>query len=492
MTLTDRIQELLKTLCADFPERENCIRLGFLATVNNEPFYLYGRTGSGKSMLITRLTQAFKDAAPLHVTSRLREFPSDLSAFDMIIFQNFNPNNDTTKENVRTSLQARKDATVILSSDLRPENAMGRAEIADEITLTISMPESLSPEALCSLLQNQGKAQSFTIPDELAISNDEKTAWKEEIKKIELSEDTLAILGGLAELCAKNGIYVPISKWLALTNMTKSIAFFNGRGRTTLTDTLFLGTPIWGRSTSNSVLNEGFNNLVMSVILKNLSNVTENTYDATNLYRKVKSLMNSSNNLYETKEFNGEPCVSYRITVSGEPTPLYVPLHYVETNEDFNPYNELRHIEKHVRCNYHGTSSCSISIDVAVKNQGLRGNTARNNSTPTKFEDFATLPTYILRENDPEVAKQKKIKLDEFRKEAQQQMEQQAKILRSLRSIYQANKTCRDDLFCDLPLFNKIQADLRNKFDVINGVASKLKETLDLYKQEAAAAASKN
>ena len=45
MTLTQRIQELLQNLCVDFPERESCLRLGFLAAVNNEPFYLYGRTG---------------------------------------------------------------------------------------------------------------------------------------------------------------------------------------------------------------------------------------------------------------------------------------------------------------------------------------------------------------------------------------------------------------------------------------------------------------
>ena len=168
--------------------------------------------------------------------------------------------------------------------------------------------------------------------------------------------------------------------------------------------------------------------------------------------------------------------------MAGEPAPLYVPLRYIETDEDFNPFNELRQIEKHVRCNYHGTSSCTISIDAAVKGTGLRNNMSRNGNAPTKFEDFATLPTYILRENDPEVAKQKKLQLEEFRKEAQSQMEQQAKILRTLRDIYQANKVYRTDLFCDIPLFDKIQGDLRSLFDMVNGIATKLKETLELYK----------
>ena len=482
MTLTQRIQELLQHLCADFPERESCLRLGFLAAVNNEPFYLYGRTGSGKNLLTHRLVSAFKDAKVLQVGSRQRDFPSKINAFDLIIFQNFNPIDDSTKENVRNSLQYRDNAAVILSSDIRPENAMGRAEIADEITLTIYMPDSLSPESLCSLLQNQGKVKDFQIPDEYTISNEERLSWKEEIKKVELSEDTLALIGKIAELCTQNGIYVPISKWLSLTNMAKAIAYFNGRNKTTFTDTLFLGGPIWGRSTSNATIMDNFNGIVKTVMLKDLANIAENAFDAEGLFRKIKSIMHSSNNLYETKEFNGEPCICYRVTVAGEAAPLYVPLHYVETDEDFNPYNELRQVETHVRCNYHGTSSCTISIDAAIKGIGLRNNISRNGQAPSKFEDFATLPTYILRENDPEVAKQKKLQLEELRKEAQLQMEQQAKILRTLRDIYQANKVYRSDLFCDIPLFDKIQGDLRSLFDMVNGIATKLKETLDLYK----------
>lgn len=483
MTLTQRIQDLLQNLCSDFPEREPCLRLGFLAAVNNEPFYLYGRTGSGKNLLTSRLVSAFKDPKVLQVGSRQNDFPPKVNAFDLIIFQNFNPINDITKENVRNSLQYRDNASVILSSDIRPENAMGRAEIADEVTLTISMPDSLSPEALCSLLQNQGKISNFKIPEELKISNEEKLAWKEEIKKVELSEDTLALVGKLAELCTQNGIYVPISKWLALTNMAKAIAFFNGRNKTTFTDTLFLGGPIWGRSTSNATIMDSFNGIVKSVMLKDLANVAENAYDADSLYRRVKSMMKSSNNLYETKEFNGEPCICYRVTVAGESAPLYVPLHYIETDEDFNPLNELRQVEKHVRCNYHGTSSCTISIDAAIKGIGLRNSMSRNGNAPSsKFEDFATLPTYILRENDPEVAKQKKFQLEELRKEAQTQMEMQAKILRNLRDIFQANKVYRTDLFCDIPLFDKIQGELRSLFDMVNGVATKLKDTLELYK----------
>lgn len=482
MTLTTRIQNLMQALCQEFPERQDRLQLGFLAAINNESFYLYGRAGSGKNFLIERLLSAFKKTNVLKVDSRPQGFPANLDNYDVIWFNEFNPIDDDTKSSVRNALRNRKNSTLILSSDVRPENAMGRADIADEITLTIYMPDNLSSDALCMLLQNHGLNDNFKVPDEYTISDEEKAQWANEIQRVTLSPDTMAIIGKLSELCIQNAIYVPISKWLSLANIARTIAFFNGRNETTFSDALFLGTSIWGRSTSNNVIMDNFNNIVKSVILKDLANVVESSYDADSLYRRVKAMLNSSNNLYETKEFNGEPCINYRITIAGEQTPLYVPLHYVETNEDFNPYNELRKVEKNVRCNFHGTSSCTISINSAVKSIGLRNNNSRNeNSMPTRFEDFATLPTYILRENDPEVAKKKRIDLEACQKEAQSQMEQQAKILRSLRDLYQSNKTFRNGLFVNLENFDKIQGDLSDIFNKINGVAIKLKETLELY-----------
>ena len=441
MTLTNRIQNLMQALCQEFPERQDRLQLAFLAAINDEPFYLYGRTGSGKSFMINRLLSAFKKPHFIEMGSHPHEIPGSIDDYDVVLFKGFNPIDDATKECVRNALQKRKHTTLILSSDVRPENAMGRADIVDEITLTICMPDNLSSESLCLLLQNYSLSEDFKAPEEYTISEEEKRQWADEIQKVALSAETMAIIGKLSDLCIQNA-----------------------------------------SSTSNNSIMESFIDIVKSVILKDLANVISTTYDADSLYRKVKGLRNSSNNLYETKEFNGEPCISYRVTVAGEQTPLYVPLHYVETDEDFNPYNELRKIEKNVRCNFHGTSSCTISINSAVKSVGLRNNNARNeNSMPTRFEDFATLPTYILRENDPEVAKKKRIELEACQKEAQTQMEQQAKILRSLRDLYQSNKTYRNDLFCNLEIFDKIQTDLSNIFNTINGVATKLKETLDLY-----------
>lgn len=484
MTLKNRISELLQALNNGVPERQSCFQLGFLATFTNEPIFVYGRSGSGKTLLMERLAKAYKNVRILRMGRRQQPLPATLEDYDVIAFSDFNPNDDTAKENVQDALHNHRDAAIIVSSDQRPESVLSRAEIVDHITLTISIPDSLSPDALCELLQNQDCLEQNSIPEALTISAEERRQCNAEIKKVELNPETLSVIGKLAELCDQNDIYIPIRKWLALSNMAKAIAYFNGRTQTVLTDVLFLGMPIWSKNASNNIITENFCNIVKSVMLSEIPEALTLSYDAQALYNKVYTLIHSSNNLYETKIFNNEPCLSYRITIAGEPAPLYAPLRYMETNEDFHPFNELRQVENRVRCNYHGTSSCTISIDSSVKGIGLRSSMPRNNAAPVKYEDFATLPSYILRENDPEIAAQKKVKLDECKKEAAAQLDKQTKTLFALRDLYQSNKANRENLFCNIKLFDALQNELRQIFESNNAVANKLKETLELFKSQ--------
>lgn len=476
--MNKRISELLQAMNKGIPEREFIIQMGFLAAITGEPFYIFGRSGSGRSILVNRIAAAFANMHILKVGRRQENFPNKLNSFGMIIFKDFNPADESAKENIRQALHERGQAPLIITNDQRPESILSKADITDNITLTLSIPESLSPAALCSVLQNQAEMTNMEIPENLVVTQEEVTKWNQELKQVKLSKDTLDIIAKLAETCDNNDLYISIRKWMSLANMIKAIAYFNGRTETRFTDTFFMAAPIWGKSNTNAIITEEFANIVKSVIFKDKT-IGNDEFNVIETCKQIKTLLHSSNNLYETKMFNNEPCLSYRITIAGEPAPLYVPLRYMETDEDFTPYNELRQLETRVRCNYHGTSSCTISIDSAVKGIGLRSSMARTKE-PGKFEDFATLPSYILREDDPEVAAQKKEKLAELKKASLQHMEGQAKFLTGLRELYLSNKNFRDDMFCNRPFFDKIQNDVHEIFDNTNAEAKKLKEALDL------------
>jgi len=482
MNVTKRISELLQVLTTGIPEREFCVQLAFLTAVVGEPFYLYGRSGSGKSLVINRLMAAFKNAKVLRIGKRELEMPNRLDSFDMIIFQSLNVTDEKAKANLHIAFDDRANASLIVSGDIRPEAALNRADITDRITLIVALPDNISPEALCDLLKTPGDVTATYVPRGLAVSSEEKTQWNEEIRKIALSEDTLHIIAEMAKVCQKECIYVPIRKWLALSNIMKAAAFFNGRTETRITDTFFLGTPIWGRSTANASITESYLDIVRKRILKDIPDILENPYNPDDLIARINQVLKTSNNLYETKLFNDEQCVCYRINIGGEPTPLYVPIRYVESNGRFHPLNELRQEEKHVFCDFHGTSSCTISIDANVKSVGLRNYSVRGNnaSFQMKFEEFGTLPTHILRENDPEILEQKKQKLADIRQEIQQAAEHQARNLQILRDIFNHIKESRDDLFSLKDFYKKAQDEVSVLFHNTKEIIEKIKEAHDL------------
>ena len=283
----------------------------------------------------------------------------------------------------------------------------------------------------------------------------------------ETVEDRLkdSVLAKIAQI--KTMDILAAEKGIVLDDKENQKAEEDGRTETKLIDTFFLGTSIWGRSASNTAISESYRKILMTQLYKNSPSLLEKPYDADDLLMRVNHLVNSSNNLYETKPFNGEKCLSYRITVAGESVPIYVPLKYIETDLDFNPYNELRQIEKRVLCNYHGTSNCTISIDPQVRARGLRSsvNQASNSNTPVKFEEFGSLPTYILMENAPEIIDQKKADSIVLTEEIKVSLERETANLVALRNIYKQFNESKDDLFCFTQMFNSVQEAIKTQFD---------------------------
>jgi MoxR-like ATPase len=138
-----------------------------------------------------------------------------------------------------------------------------------------------------------------------------------------------------------------------------------------------------------------------------------------------------------------------------------------------------------VRCNFHGTTSCTISIDSAVKTIGLRNTYARGlqgqqTKPQGKFEDFGTLPTYILMENAPEVIEQKKAQLADIRKEIQTAAERETKNLQTLRNVFNDIKASKDDLFCHKEFFKKAQEQVTELFESTKTIIGKIKEAHEL------------
>ena len=53
----------------------------------------------------------------------------------------------------------------------------------------------------------------------------------EKIQTVELSDDTLKMIGQIAECCNENQVYVSIQKWLAFSLIIKTIAFLTDEAK---------------------------------------------------------------------------------------------------------------------------------------------------------------------------------------------------------------------------------------------------------------------
>lgn len=474
MTLTERIALLLQKLSAGMPEREFWFQLAFLGIIINEPFYIFGRSGSGKSLLAKRLISCLRKPKLLSFGKKTTKYPDSISDRDLIIFNDFNPQDETLKQNLQIAMQEKGDIPLFILGDSRPESAMRLSGLADRITLTITLPESLSSNALCNLLQNQYSIETVKVEDALAVSTDERKQWLTYIKNVNLSKDTLDILGKMSEVADKNNLYISIRQWMSVSDLIRAIAFFNGRSRTTITDTFFLGTAIWGKTSTSRILTQNYNEILLRQLLKDIPDPFEEPIDLDALEEKIVTIAKSSNNCYDTRSFNGTPHLYYRITINGEPAHLYVPLEKIETNNDFHPFNELNQIETRVYCNYNGTSTCSIKIDTAAK--GINRGTQTRAASEIHYEDFAKLPTYIVKENDPELIGKKHEQLANYAKQLRDMSESENKKLMTFKYVYQQLKAAKDDLFINANILDKNQNTIRDMFDNSTRLLGKIKE----------------
>lgn len=474
MTLNERISTLLQTLSAGIPEREFCFQLAFLSVIIGEPFYIFGRYGSGKSLLTKRIIATFRDPKVLKFGKRPKDFPENLGDYDMIIFSGVNPSDESIQRKVQVALQDRDGIPLFISGDVRPESAMRQIGIADRSILTITLPESLTSSGLCNLLKDQSEIENYDVDPELAITTEERLQWLAEIKKVSLSDNTLSIIGSLSEAADENDLYISIRQWMALTDLVKASAYFNGRTETTIADTFFLGTAVWGKTSTSRILCKCYNDILSKQLLHEIPGIDDEEYDTADLAYRIDLISRTSNNRYDTHPLNGQNCVYYRITIAGESVHLYVPQYRIETDDDFHPLNEMSMIEKRVLCNFHGSSTCSISIDSAVKGSSiLRANRTGSSS---RFEEFARLPTYILKENDPEIIAQKREKLAVLAQEIKEVTDKENKKLMACKAIYHKLKASKDDLFCSSKALEASQQVVKEKFDKTAQILRKIRE----------------
>ena len=487
MTITERISKLMNILTQGLMDREDLVRLGFLSIIAEQPIYLYGRSGSGKKIIIDRLIKAFRAPKVQQFGRRNHQVTEKSEPYSITIYNSFDGSNPSMANSVQIIMEERLTRALILSGHQRPDVALNEAGIADCIHLVLSIPDTISAEALLYLLKEQGDLSQITVPQELMVSTDEWNAWLKDIQEVQISEDTFNIISAIATESEKNNIYISAKRWRGIARIIKAAAFFSGRKETGITDTLFLGSNIWGKRINNESLLNGFHKGLNTYLANHAPNINDLEAQLLQLQQNAEKAINASNDVFRTISFNNMDCIRYTITVAGEAITLYAPVEKIGTREDFHPFNELRHEETRVKCNYMGSSICLIAIDSQAKRTGMRASTNTTAGTMTgkkSFEEFAKLPTEVIRTNDPEKIRQNKDAISNLKQMILSAIETNAKALMALKTLYTEQKKHQDDPFLNKSTYQCFMEDLARQFKKVSENVQALQALQEVFLQK--------
>ena len=478
MTLAERMQKLLAELDRGLIERESILRLAFLAFLTGLPTYLYGRAGSGKQAVLHHLLAGFSG---LQVqTFGVRNFTLPKDPIDVAVFSSFDSGFPPMTSAITAILSEHLASRLILLGRGRPDASLSEAKLADSIHLVLTLPDSVSPNALEKLLSDAGDPQQFTVSDHLKISQNEMQVWEKAIEKIIISHDSLTLLKAIAAECEKSNVYIPADRWRGLAKMARMQAFFAERKETSITDFLFLAEDLWGKRISNEAIRKGFSD-GMHAFLNDYSPDPEELQKSTQYYlNQAEHFRNSNGNRYKTVSFDGEEFISYTITVFNEPITLFAPVSRIGTHEDFYPLNAMHKEEPRAKCNYMGGDICKISIDSKAKRNGMRASSLMaNNQTVnanTVYEDYAKLPTEILQTNDPEIIAQNQAGLKQAHDELFKTITQTLQCIKNLKALYQKYSEFQNDPFISMNAYKDFMNLILKRYKALGEFSKELQQ----------------
>ncbi|MCK9182918.1 MAG: hypothetical protein M0P13_08580 [Fibrobacteraceae bacterium] len=487
MVLTERIEKLIKELSKGLVERESILRLGFLAVIAEQPTYIYGRAGSGKRAIIDRLTKAFKDLNISYFGKRSFNLPAQETPADIAFFTTFDSNYPPMINAVQAMMNENLSRVLILSGRTRPDIALSESGLYDSIHIILSLPASISPNALEELLSNRGDLYQITVPPDLPVTKEEWRSWSKEIDDVKISEDSFIILKSIAAECEKEGVYISAKRWRGLSKIARAEAFFSGRKETNITDFLFFNNDLWGKKASNEAIRSGFDKGMQNYFTKYAANPDEFKLAAANLIEEAERIKNATGDVYRTTKINEEDYIRYTITVAGELITLYVPASKIGSKEDFAPLNELKHTENRVRCNFMGGNVCKVSIDIQTKHTGMRAstNTFSGTTASRTFEEFAKLPAEVLKSNDPETIMRNKVKLESIKARILETVEQSAQSLKNLKALYNEQSRYQSDPFIDMVPYKNFMDSIAKRFKELGEIGKDLQKADSFLKENA-------
>ena len=400
-TIKKRMEELAAALSADLHERREHAAVILLAALAGQNTFLLGPPGTAKSLLARRLASVFADSNGRYFEYLMQKFSTPEDIFGPVSIAALK--GDEYKRNSNGFLPTAEFAfldeiwksgpailntlltiinekkfrngakmenvplkTLIAASNETPPEGQGLEALYDRFIVRLYAPPIAGEDEFDKFLHSASVTDKADCGD-IVVKPDEWEKWRKGMRKIELSAETMQIIRAirrqLAEKHDELEAYVSDRRWKKAAEMLRAAAFFCGRQKTNLADTLLLRHCLWTTNKNREAVVAVVDNAVRASGFATELSSMDIAAEKEHLEKEIQKELFYTKDVYETVKLADEqPYFKTQVNHSqySNMQECYILAKQMKSGAEFHPVDESGNEIKYFVCTFRGQGSYAI------------------------------------------------------------------------------------------------------------------------------------